>query len=75
MPSDYDGARFQRYELTGRQILVYLGNLSNGKPLTFTYRLQAKFPLTVQSPSSTVYDYYNPQIAGEEKPVRLVVEP
>jgi uncharacterized protein YfaS (alpha-2-macroglobulin family) len=65
----------ERYELTGRQILVYIGNLSAGNPLSFSYRLTAKFPLRAQTPASNAYDYYNPQVGGEAAPQLLVVRP
>ncbi len=74
-PKSYQGAGIQRYELTGRQILIYLTNLSEGQPLTFTYRLRARFPLSVRSPASSVYDYYNPAISGEKAPQALEVKP
>ncbi len=69
----YDQATIERYELTGRQILVYIGNLSKGKPLQFSYRLTAKYPLRAQTPASNAYDYYNPQVNGEAAPQLLVV--
>jgi hypothetical protein len=75
LPKDYKGATVQRYELTGRQILVYLANLSEGQPLTFSYRLLARFPLAVRSPASSVYDYYNPAISGEKAPQLIEVKP
>ncbi|NIM93334.1 MAG: hypothetical protein GTO18_06445 [Anaerolineales bacterium] len=65
----------ERYELTGRQILLYTSSLSYDFPLTFSYRLRAKFPLIAQTPVSTVYDYYNPHVSGEQVPVVIVVEP
>jgi hypothetical protein len=74
-PSDYAFAKIERYELTGRQILVYLTNLSNGKPLEFSFGLKAKYPLRVQTPASTAYDYYNPDVQGELPPQVLVVNP
>ena len=74
MPKDYKGASIQRYDLTGRQILVYLANLSEGQPLTFSYRLQARFPLSVRSPASSAYDYYNPNVTGEKSPVAIEVK-
>ncbi len=75
VPEDYEFASIQRYELTGRQILIYLTNLTEGKPLQFTYRLRAKYPLKVQSPASSAYDYYNPDQMGEKPPQVLVVQP
>ncbi len=74
-PADSAGATIQRYELTGRQVLVYIGNLSGAQPLTFSYQLKAKFPLIAQSPASSVYDYYNPDVAGEARPQVLTVNP
>ena len=61
-------------ELTGRQILVYLANLAEGQPLTFTYHLRARFPLSVRSPASSAYDYYNPAVSGEKAPQLIEVK-
>ncbi len=75
LPKDYPYPVVQRYELTGRQILIYISNLSAGQPLHFTYHLKAKYPLAAQTPASNVYDYYNPQVSGESAPHKLVVRP
>jgi MFS family permease len=68
-----DVTSFERFELTGRQVLVYLGNLQHGKPFSFSYRLTAKFPLRAQTPASNAYDYYNPDVSGEAQPQEIVV--
>ena len=73
LPADYAGARLERYELTGRQIIVYVTNLNGAEPLSFGYRLKAKYPLSVQAPASTAYDYYNPDQVGEAQPLVLTV--
>jgi len=73
VPEDYPYARVKRYELTGRQIILYVRNLSGAQPLSFSYRLRAKFPLVAQTPSSVAYDYYNPSTAAEVAPVMLTV--
>jgi uncharacterized protein YfaS (alpha-2-macroglobulin family) len=75
VPLDYEFARIERFETTPRQIIIYLTNLSNGKPLEFSYRLQAKYPLRVQAPASNAYDYYNPEVSGQNAPQVLVVKP
>ena len=75
VPLDYAFARIERFETTPRQIIIYLTDLSHGKPLEFSYRLQAKYPLRVQAPASTAYDYYNPQVSGQNAPQLLVVTP
>jgi uncharacterized protein YfaS (alpha-2-macroglobulin family) len=63
----------ERYELTGRQIILYISDLSYGNPLSFSYQLRAKYPIRAQAPASNVYDYYNPEINAEQAPVQIVV--
>lgn len=63
-----------RYELAGRQIIVYLENLAYRKPVTFDYALKAKFPLRAKTPSSTLYDYYNPEVGTTKAPLQLTVK-
>ncbi|MGC9393673.1 MAG: MG2 domain-containing protein [Anaerolineae bacterium] len=72
-PEDYAYARIERYELTGRQIILYVSDLTAGQPLEFSYRLRAQFPLKAQTPASTAYDYYNPTTVGEQSPTTLTV--
>jgi uncharacterized protein YfaS (alpha-2-macroglobulin family) len=67
------GPRIKRYELTGRQIILYIKDLSSGQPLTFSYRLRAKFPLRAQTPASSAYDYYNPGVVADAAPQLLTV--
>ncbi|MCU0522886.1 MAG: hypothetical protein MUF84_19640, partial [Anaerolineae bacterium] len=73
VPEDYAYAQVKRYELTGRQIILYVRNLSGAQPLSFSYRLRAKFPLVAQTPASVAYDYYNPSTAAEVAPTTLTV--
>jgi len=72
-PAQPSHARIQRYELTGRQILIYISHLSHEQPISFSYRLRARFPLVAQTPASSAYDYYNPDVAGEAAPRTLTV--
>jgi len=72
-PADYGYAKIERYELTGRQIILYVSDLTAGQPLEFSYRLRAKFPLKAQTPASAAYDYYNPATVGEQSPTTLTV--
>jgi hypothetical protein len=60
-----------RYELTGRQLIVYLENFAD--PLTFSYRLRARFPLRAQTAPSSGYDYYNPSAQTIQVPQEVVV--
>ena len=62
-----------RYELTGRQIIIYLEDFSSERPLNFSYRLRARFPMRAQTPPSSAYDYYNPTELTTESPQQVTV--
>ena len=62
-----------RYELTGRQIIIYLEDFSSEAPLAFSYRLRARFPMRAQTPPSSAYDYYNPTDTTTEAPLEMTV--
>jgi hypothetical protein len=62
-----------RYELTGRQIIIYLEDLSSQSPLRFSYRLRARFPMRAQTPPSSAYDYYNPGELTVREPLEVTV--
>ncbi|MCP4541999.1 MAG: hypothetical protein GY832_33135 [Chloroflexi bacterium] len=62
-----------RYELTGRQIIIYLEDFSSGFPLRFNYRLRARFPMRAQTPPSSAYDYYNPSDLTVQPPLEVTV--
>jgi len=68
-----DAGTIDRYELTGRQIILYLTNVQSGQVYTFDYRLQARFPVRAQTPSSQAYDYYAPDQNDTEPPQRIIV--
>ena len=63
----------EKYSTTGRQIIVYLREVEQGKPIDISYQLLAKFPLKAKTPKSTAYEYYNPDIRTEAQPIDLEV--
>ncbi len=63
-----------RYELTGRQILLYMTDVTSGQAYRFAYRLRARFPLRAQTPSSRAYDYYSPDRQDTRPPQRITVK-
>ena len=63
-----------RYELTGRQIILYMTNVPSGQVYTLHYGLQARFPIKAQTPSSTAYNYYTPDQQDTQAPQRIVVK-
>jgi hypothetical protein len=62
-----------RYELTGRQVIVYLEDFSSTAPLDFSYRMRARFPMRAQTPPSSAYDYYNPSELTLREPLEVIV--
>jgi CD109 antigen len=62
-----------RYELTGRQVIIYLEDFSSAAPLQFSYRLRARFPMRAQTPPSVAYDYYNPGSLALRAPLLVSV--
>jgi CD109 antigen len=62
-----------RYELTGRQVIVYVEDLSSEAPLRFSTRLRARFPLRAKTPPSSAYDYYNPETLSVREPLEVTV--
>ncbi|MFQ5879110.1 MAG: MG2 domain-containing protein [Dehalococcoidia bacterium] len=63
----------ERYELTGRQILLYLTDVPSGKVYQFEYRLRARFPIKAQTGRSQAYDYYTPERQDTQPPQRITV--
>ncbi len=64
----------EKYSLTGRQIIIYLNKVYPKKPIEFTYRLKAKFPIKAKTTASKVYEYYSPAISGKSAPQDIEVK-
>jgi uncharacterized protein YfaS (alpha-2-macroglobulin family) len=62
---DLDGLKeaglITRYDIAGRQLILYVQELQPNKPLNLGYRIKAQYPITAKTPESTVYEYYNPE--------------
>ena len=65
----------RRFEPKGRQVTLYFDSIpGDGVPVAFEYSLRAKFPVKAQAPASVAYQYYEPEIRDESKPVLLTVQ-
>lgn len=62
-----------RYEITPRQAIVYLRELTAGQKLELRYRLKATMPVKVTVPAGEAYEYYNPARRGTTEPAKLEV--
>ncbi len=67
------GKKIQKYNLTPRQIIVYVDEIDSKKPLEFSYMMKAKYPIKAKSPTSRVYEYYNTEQECIIEPVELKV--
>ena len=67
----HDSGQIAKYETTGNQIILYLRELSGNTPFQFNYSLRARYPLRVQTPPSSAYEYYQPKNRSASKPVIL----
>ena len=63
-----------KYNITGRQLTLYLEKLDPGRPARYEVKMKARFPLRAKTPESRVYQYYNPDILGMAEPIDMVVE-
>ena len=63
----------KRYEMTGRSVILYLENMTG--TIHFNYRMKARLAVKAQTPASTVYDYYNPEVQSVQQPGQVVVNP
>ncbi len=69
-----DQGVIDRYNMTGRQVIVYFEELAPNQEIEFSYGLTARFPLKAKTPKSTVYEYYNTENRSDAEPVEMVVE-
>lgn len=65
--------RIERYEVTPRQLILYLRDLPPGVELQLPVRLRARFPVRAKTPPAKVYEYYNPARRGTTAPVVMGV--
>jgi uncharacterized protein YfaS (alpha-2-macroglobulin family) len=61
------------YEITGKQLMLYLSTLPASGSQTFKYHLQATMPVTASDGGAEVYLYYQPKQRSAAKAVTLQV--
>src|SRR5262249_22147161 len=63
----------ERFQVTPRQIIVYLRGLEPAKTLELKSRVRANVPATLTVPAARAYEYYAPDRQGRSTAVKLVV--
>ena len=78
MTKDLEGHKAEKtirtYELTGRQLILYLDDIAVGKSSSIDYRLMARYPVKAQTGESEVRMYYQGDIRSTEQPLTLEVK-
>ncbi|MCJ7769466.1 MAG: hypothetical protein MUO92_03195 [Dehalococcoidales bacterium] len=57
--------KIKRYETAGRKVIFYIENMLPGDSLSFSFKVQAMFPVKAKGVTSLAYSYYQPDIRGE----------
>jgi CD109 antigen len=55
----------KRYDISGRKVIFYVDNLKPGDRLSFSFMVQALYPVKAKGVVSQAYSYYQPQLKGE----------
>ena len=66
--------KVQKFALTARGAILYLGSVKPGEKHSFVWSLRPKYPVKVGAPAAVVYEYYTPASRAQTKPVLLTVE-
>lgn len=66
--------KIQKFDVTNRQVTLYLGDVKAGDVLSFEYGLRPKYPIKAKTPATVAYEYYTPANKATAAPVELVVE-
>jgi hypothetical protein len=66
--------KIKKFEITARQVIIYLGDVRPGDELTFEYVLRPRYPLRARTPATTAYEYNTPGVRSVANPVELTVE-
>src|SRR5262249_58596652 len=65
--------KVQKFSVTARQAILYLGDVKPGGVYQFVYSLKPKYPIKAKTPPAVAYEYYTPTNRAATRPVELVV--
>jgi hypothetical protein len=65
--------KVNKFSVTARQIILYLGDMTPGQEQSFTYTLKPKYPVKAKTPVSVAYEYYTPTNRGAANPTEITV--
>ena len=62
-----------KFELTGKQLTLYISEIAASQSLALQYRLRATMPVTASDGGGNVYPYYEPDRKSETEPTTFEV--
>jgi len=65
--------RLAKFEMTSREIILYVDTMKAGETQAFEYSLTARYPVKARSEKSSIYEYYDPDKRGLAGPVEFSV--
>jgi len=68
-------ARLEKFNLTATQAIFYFDTFAPGETVELHFRPRAKYPVRARNLRSRVYEYYDPEVTSEARPVYLEVRP
>ncbi len=57
--------KIKRYDVAGRKVIIYIEDMAPGDTISFSFDVQALYPVRGKGAASQAYSYYNPQWKGE----------
>ncbi len=65
--------QIKRYDIAGRKVIFYVQNMKPGDKLSFSFSVQAMYPVKAKGVTSQAYSYYQPEVSGETLGKNMVV--
>jgi CD109 antigen len=66
--------KVKRYDVAGRKVILYIEDMEPGETISFSFDVQALYPVRGKGAASQAYSYYNPQWKGETISEGLSIE-
>lgn len=67
------GGRLEKFTQTATQAILYFDSFAPGQTVSLRYRLRAKYPIRARTFQSRVYEYYDPAIQSQSRPIEVEV--
>jgi hypothetical protein len=64
----------EKFNLTATQAILYFDSIGAGQTVELRFRLHAKYPIRAKTFRSRDYEYYDPEVKSEAKPVQMAVQ-